>query len=120
MNHAQRAAIASAFIFPGAGLFLLKHYLRGCIFAVPAALIVAALCLNLLKVATQLSKDIAGQMISIELITSLHDKLHAAFFESPYWHQGKWILLASWLLSIASSYYAGKQLDRHSATHNPT
>lgn len=115
MDNAKRAAIASAFILPGAGLFLLKHYIRGCIFAIPATLVVGALCINLLGAAVKLNNEIAGRMPSIDLIMMLWNRLHTAMFESPYWDQGKWILLASWLLSIISSYYAGKKLDAQEA-----
>lgn len=111
MNNAKRAAIASAFIFPGAGLFLLKHYVRGCIFAIPATIIVLAIFINLLSVAITLNNEIAGRMLSIELISMLWRELHAAIYDSPYWRDGKWILIASWLLSIISSYFAGKKLD---------
>lgn len=117
MNNAKRAAIASAFILPGAGLFLLKHYVRGCIFAIPATLVVGALCVNLLAVANRLNNEIAGRMLSMDLIMMLWNKLHGAMFESPYWDQGKWILLASWFLSIISSYYAGKKLDAQEAAY---
>jgi ABC-type amino acid transport system permease subunit len=41
------------------------------------------------------------------------NSLHGALFSSPYWDQGKWILLASWILSIISSYFAGKKADLH-------
>lgn len=111
MNNAKRAAIASAFIFPGAGLFMLKHYVRGCIFAVPATIIVLAIFINLFSVTITLSNEIAGKMLSAELINMLWRELHAAIYESPYWRDGKWILLASWLLSIISSYFAGKKHD---------
>ena len=47
MSYAMRAAISSACIFPGAGLFLLGHYVRGCIFDLTAGVIVLILFYNL-------------------------------------------------------------------------
>jgi hypothetical protein len=115
MSMANRAAIVSATVFPGAGLFLLRHYVRGLIFAVPATIIIAMLFANVMDVALKLNKELKLQAemgnFSFD-IAHMTTELHAAFFSSPYWSQGKWILLASWILSIISSYFAGKKLDQ--------
>ena len=58
MSTAKRAAILSATIFPGAGLFFLRRYVRGCIFAVPAALIIIMLFKNLFTVAFRLNAEL--------------------------------------------------------------
>jgi ABC-type amino acid transport system permease subunit len=113
-SQAKRAAILSATIFPGAGLFFLRHYVRGCIFAIPALLVIIMLCKNLFTVAFQLQKEMAIQAERGHLmpdISHMWYSLHGAFFSSPYWQQGKWILLASWILSIISSYFAGQKAD---------
>lgn len=114
MNNAKRAAIASAFIFPGAGLFMLGHRVRGCIFAVPAAAIIILLLIHLFQVATQLSNELDAKARRGDFgldIPYLWNTLHGALFESPYWAEGKWLLLAAWLFSIMSSYAVGKKLD---------
>ena len=56
-NQAKRAAILSATIFPGAGLFFLRHYVRGCIFAVPAIVVIIMLFKNLFDVAINFTKQ---------------------------------------------------------------
>jgi hypothetical protein len=113
-SQAKRAAILSATIFPGAGLFFLRHHLRGCIFALPAALVIIMLFKNLFSVAFRLNKEMAAEIEKGNLaidIGHMWNSLHGAMFTSPYWEQGKWILLASWILSIISSYFAGKKAD---------
>lgn len=113
-SQAKRAAILSATIFPGAGLFFLRHHLRGCIFAVPAALVIIMLFTNLFSVAFRLNEEMAAEIEKGNLaidIGHMWNSLHGAMFTSPYWEQGKWILLASWILSIISSYFAGKKAD---------
>jgi len=113
-SQAKRAAILSATIFPGAGLFFLRHHLRGCIFALPAALVIIMLFKNLFSVAFGLNKEMAAEIEKGNLaidIGHMWNSLHGAMFTSPYWEQGKWILLASWILSIISSYFAGKKAD---------
>lgn len=120
MSMAKRAAILSATIFPGAGLFFLRNYVRGCIFAVPAALIIAMLFKNLFAVAFRLNAELqtkAEQGVFDFDVVYLASELHGAFFSSPYWDDGKWILLASWLLSIISSYYAGQKVDQATQPH---
>lgn len=111
---AKRAAILSATIFPGAGLFFLRHHLRGCIFALPAALVIIMLFKNLFSVAFKLNQEMTAEIerghFAID-ISHMWNSLHGAMFSSPYWEQGKWILLASWILSIISSYFAGKKAD---------
>ena len=121
LSLAKRAAILSAAIYPGAGLFFLRHYLRGCIFAIPATLIIILLFKNLFDTAVALNKQLATEAAkgnyAIDL-GHLWSSLHASLFNSPYWDQGKWILLASWILSIISSYFAGKKMDIALNNHN--
>lgn len=118
-SQAKRAAILSATIFPGAGLFFLRHYLRGCIFTLPAALVIIMLFKNLFAVAFKLNEEMAAEIEKGNLaidIGHMWNSLHGAMFSSPYWEQGKWILLASWILSIISSYFAGKKADLNTRT----
>ncbi len=109
MSMAKRAAILSATIFPGAGLF-----------AVPAALIIIMLFKNLFTVAFRLNAELqekADKGIFDFDVAYLASELHGAFFSSPYWDDGKWLLLASWVLSIISSYYAGQKIDQAKQSH---
>ena len=113
-SQAKRAAILSATIFPGAGLFFLRHHVRACIFALPALLVIIMLFVNLFSVAFQLNAEMSAEAAKGNFaidIKHMWNTLHGAIFASPYWEQGKWILLASWLLSIVSSYYAGQKID---------
>lgn len=122
MNNAKRAALASAFIFPGAGLFILGQRVRGCIFAVPAALIIFLLMMNLVRVALQLNAELQTQAeqghFAIDIV-HMWNALHGAVFASPYWADGKWLLLAAWVLSIISAYSVGKKMDLAHANTAP-
>jgi ABC-type amino acid transport system permease subunit len=118
-SQAKRAAILSATIFPGAGLFFLRRYVRGCVFAIPALIVIVMLFKNLFTVAFQLQDQMAAEAakgIFMPDISHLWNSLHGALFASPYWQQGKWILLASWVLSIISSYFAGQKVDQTTRT----
>lgn len=114
MSYAKRAAIASALIFPGAGLFMLGQRLRGCLFAVPSAAIMGLLFINLMRVAMRLSQELDANAKHGEFnldLPYIWNTLHNALFTSPYWVDGKWLLLAAWVLSIISSYTLGKKRD---------
>lgn len=118
-SQAKRAAILSATIFPGAGLFFLRSYVRGCVFAVPALVVIVMLFKNLFTVAFQLQDQMALDAARGNFmpdISHMWNSLHGAIFSSPYWQQGKWILLASWILSIISSYFAGQKIDQAKRT----
>ncbi|MDF3012998.1 MAG: hypothetical protein K0Q78_1202 [Cellvibrio sp.] len=58
----------------------------------------------------------AAKGIFMPDISHMWNSLHGALFASPYWQQGKWILLASWVLSIISSYFAGQKVDQTTRT----
>lgn len=117
LSKAKRAAILSATIFPGAGLFFLRSYVRGCIFALPALIVIVMLFKNLFAVTLQLNEQMAADAargnFSLD-ISHMWSTLHGALFTSPYWEHGKWILLASWILSIISSYFVGQKIDNAS------
>src|SRR6188474_2989942 len=90
-SQAKRAAILSATIFPGAGLFFLRNYVRGCVFAIPALVIVVMLFKNLFTVAVQLQDEMAAEAARGHLmpdISHMWNSLHGAIFASPYWQQG--------------------------------
>ncbi|MCE3253169.1 MAG: hypothetical protein K0Q67_2189 [Cellvibrio sp.] len=97
-SQAKRAAILSATIFPGAGLFFLRRYVRGCVFAIPALIVIVMLFKNLFTVAFQLQDQMAAEAAK-------------GIFMPDISH-----LLASWVLSIISSYFAGQKVDQTTRT----
>jgi len=119
-NRATKAAIFSAFIFPGAGLWWLKHYARACIFIIPT-------CISLWYIATKLYEGVAPVyknlqrqaaegLIDVTDIMHIYSKLSVEIHRSLAAQQSQLgtvelILVACWLCSIVSSYFVGKQLD---------
>ncbi len=119
-QNANKAALYSALIFPGAGLWWLKHYVRACIFIVPA-------CIALIYIAKKLYAAVApvyanmqrkaeeGLLNPFDLLGN-YGKLSAELHQSIAAQQDQLgtveaILIACWLCSIISSYFAGKQKD---------
>ena len=119
MSQATRAALMSALIFPRAGLLMLRQYRRGLIFALPVLIILIMLFKQLFALATQIGADLNGHPEQLDIL-QVSEQLHTQIYSSAYWVQGKWIILASWLLSIVSSYANGHQLDLAQAAEQTT
>ena len=119
LKKSERAALYSAIIFPGAGLWWLNHYWRACIFIIPAGLSLWYItkCLWLICVTLRdriinqtLPLDIFDLNRSVEIISRAADKLIADnHFNLPF---AEYLLVAAWLCSIASSYFAGKKIEQ--------
>ena len=117
-NKSTKAALYSAFIFPGAGLWWLKHYARACIFIIPTCLSLWYLTTKLYDgvapVYAKLQLQAAEGLIDISDMGAIYGKLSTEIHRSlAEQHLGavEAILVACWLCSIVSSYFVGKKLD---------
>jgi hypothetical protein len=119
-NRATKAAVFSAFIFPGAGLWWLKHYARACIFIIPSCIslwyIGTKLYEGVAPVYKNLQRQVAEGLIDATDIVHIYTKLSVEIHRSLAAQQSQLgtielILVACWLCSIVSSYFAGKKLD---------
>ena len=113
MTKALRAALLSALVFPGAGLFSLRLYVRGCIFALPAILVLFLFFQFLQQQAALISVELTQHPERLDIL-QMATQLHDAIYASSVWQEGRWVLLASWILSIISSYTAGQKADQTS------
>lgn len=119
-NKATKAALFSAFIFPGAGLWWLKHYARACIFIIPCCIslwyISTKLYEGVAPVYKNLQRQAAAGLLDVTDIMHIYSKLSVEIHSSLAAQQNQLvtvelILVACWLCSIVSSYFAGKKLD---------
>lgn len=119
-NKSSKAALYSAFIFPGAGLWWLKFYGRACVFIIPSFLLLAYIAAKLYDgvapVYKKLQREAAEGLIDVTDIFSIYSKLNTEIHNSLAAQQGQLVtmeilLVACWLCSIASSYFAGKKMD---------
>lgn len=111
MKKATRAALLSSLVFPGLGLIYLRHYVRGSIFAVPAALVLFLFFHFLQQQAALISAELTQHPEQLDIM-QIAQQLHSAIYNSSIWQEGRWVLLASWILSIPSSYTLGQKIDR--------
>jgi hypothetical protein len=127
MTKASKAALYSALIFPGAGLWWLKHYVRACIFILPACISLWYIAVKLYDtvqpVYAKLQREAAEGLINLFNMGSIYAKLSEEIHRSLAAQQSQLftmeaILVACWLCSIVSSYFAGKKLDMENTNPN--
>lgn len=122
MTKASKAALFSAIIFPGAGLWWLKHYIRASIFMVSAigslAYIIMTVYNSIAPIYNKMLRDAEEGLIVVGAtnFSSMFMKLYQEMFQGIAAHQSQlnaaqFIFVACWLCSIASSYFVGKKLD---------
>lgn len=118
MQKSTKAALLSALVFPGVGLWSLKYYWRACIFVIPAgiALWYITTCLSLIvntlveKVVNQtLAIDMFNLDRTAEIVSKLAD--HIIIEQHLHLHFAEIMLITCWLCSIAASYFVGKKID---------
>ena len=112
MKKSVKAALFSAFIFPGAGQLLLKKYISAVYFAIFASIGLYLLFSNLLtRTQAILDKVQSGEISAdIGVITAeLHQQTASiAGSLSP----ALVILLVAWLVSVVEAYRVGSKDDR--------
>lgn len=120
-NKAAKAALLSAFVFPGLGLWWLKHYWRGCIFVIPSGLILIYLFRLLTQILAPIQQKLQRQVemgtIDPFDLGGLYVRLYKELFLALEPHQAqldfaKYTLIICWLCSILSSYFAGKKIEQ--------
>ena len=122
VKKANKAALFSAIIFPGAGLWWLKQYVRASIFIVAAigslGYIITTLYNSIEPTYSKILRDAEEGLIVLDTTTllSMATKLHHEIYQNLAAHQSQlnaaqFIFIAGWLCSIASSYFVGKKMD---------
>lgn len=113
MRKSIKAALFSTLLFPGAGHFLLKHYLRGLVFFVPALLCILFLIRYVFNEASIITEQMTNGTLPLDpeaiarLVTNpsgdTQFKLQAA----------TWIFIACWILAIVDSIRLGYIADQN-------
>lgn len=120
MKLSTKAALFSAFLFPGAGLLLLRHYQRAAIFGIPALLAAGYLLTRIWKIAQQIADNLSQEILAtgqMALDTSaIANQMHEAISQTPGMQEAQWVFIASWILSIFSSYAVGKSKEQSPST----
>lgn len=113
MRKSIKAALFSALLFPGAGHFLLKHYLRGLVFLITALLCIWFLFNYAFNEASVIAEQMTNGTLPIDpeaiakLVTNppgeTQLKLQAA----------TWILIVCWIIAIVDSFRIGYTAEQN-------
>lgn len=119
MHRATKAALLSAFIFPGCGHFYLKSTLRGAVFALVSAGCLYVLISNAANIANDISEKILSGDIPLDisrLIAEITSQLNGSVSDSL--NNAILLLLGCWGISIIDSFILGRKLDLPSKNDN--
>jgi hypothetical protein len=108
-----KAALLSAFVFPGVGHFLLKKYIPGAILAGTAFSGLYFLISKTLETALQISEKIISGEVQLDgtTITELVSK-QAMGTEAQLLNFATAVFIISWLVGIADSYRVARAQDK--------
>jgi TM2 domain-containing membrane protein YozV len=113
MSQSLKAALFSAFIFPGSGQFLLKKHIRGALLASISILCVWVLLSTALEKAQEISRKIESGEIPLDItrITEEVSRL-AAGSGTQQAEIATYVLLIFWLVGIVDAYWLGRLQDK--------
>ncbi|MEP1447684.1 MAG: hypothetical protein ABJK37_16385 [Paraglaciecola sp.] len=121
MHKATKAALISAFIFPGGGHFFLKSKLRGGVFAVFSVACLWALMSFLMDIANDISEKLVNREIPFDVSTvmaEISSQLSGSAGEMP--HYTSLLLLGCWVLSIIDSFVLGRKIPESTHPAKPS
>jgi hypothetical protein len=108
MQKSAQAALYSALIFPGAGLYWLKRYWQAALFILPALAITAYMLRETLACADQLRDKISAGALPMDIMSIALEAVRATEQLTTRLDGAIWALIVCWLLSIGASYWAGR------------
>lgn len=116
MSQSLKAALFSAFVFPGSGHFLLKKHVRGALLAGVTILCVGVLLSIALEKAQAISRKIQSGEIPLD-ISRITDEVSnlVAGSSTQQADIATYILIICWLVGIVDAYRVGRSQDKSSA-----
>lgn len=109
----MKAALLSAFVFPGVGHFLLRKYISGTVLAGTAFAGLYFLIAKTVETALQISEKIQSGEVQLDAatITELVSK-PATATDAQLLNIAAAVLFVSWLIGIVDSYRVGRTQDK--------
>jgi hypothetical protein len=108
MQKSVQAALYSALIFPGAGLYWLKRYWQAAGFILPALAITVYVLREAMLSAYQLRDKISTDAVPLDVMTIAFEAQRTVEQLTANLDSAIWLLIICWLLSIGASYLAGR------------
>ena len=119
MKLSSKAAVYSAFVFPGAGFFLVKRRELGIVFAI----ITLLAFFGALNFAMQVAQGIADQIIAGRIspdptIIMSEVRKALATADNFIYNFSKAVLIVTWLVSIPLSFWMGTMIEKNPEAPN--
>lgn len=113
MKKAAKAALLSAFVFPGAGHLHLKKYIRGVLLAVSSFAAIYYLVLTIIETALEIVGKIRNGDIQPD-ISAISQLLleRPGGSESELLNIATALLIVCWIMGIIDSYRIGRKHDK--------
>lgn len=110
----MKAALLSAFVFPGAGHFLLKKYVAGAVLAGIALAGLYYLIAKTVEKALRIAEEIQSGEVQLDAttITELVTK-QATGTDAQLLDIAVAVFFIAWLIGIIDSYRVGRTRDKH-------
>lgn len=121
MHKATKAALISAFIFPGGGHFFLKSKLRGAVFSVFSVACLWALMSFLMNIANDISEKLVNREIPFDVgrvMAEISSQLSGSAGDMP--HYASFLLLGCWILAIIDSFMLGRKIPETTSPAKPS
>ncbi|MBX9757011.1 MAG: hypothetical protein K2X80_19805 [Pseudomonadaceae bacterium] len=112
MKKSIKAALYSTLIFPGAGLWWLKHYWLAASFILPALVICAYVLRETMATAYLLSDKIADGSLPLDVMAlsrAVEQSVQQLTLELS---DAIWLFILCWGLSVVVSYLLGNQQEQ--------
>ncbi len=109
MNKPLKAALFSAFIFPGAGQILLKKYVSACYFIAFAGVGLYLLFSSLMARAQEIIDKIQSGEVAVDLTTIIALVHQQSITNTGPLRPALILLLVVWLVSVIEAYRVGKK-----------
>lgn len=113
MNKSLKAALLSALVFPGAGHFFLKKYLRGALLTGATLAAFAVIISQAVARAQQIAEQIQRGEVRLD-VTAIAEAVtkQAAGADTDLLNLASAVLLSCWLIGILDAYRSGRVQDK--------
>jgi hypothetical protein len=111
MQKSTKAALLSAFVFPGAGLLWLKKYGQAAIFIIPAIAVVFYILSETKRIANVLSAKIADGSIPPDISVILSEITKLTHDPALRFSEAIWLFIVCLVVSAVMSYSVGKKME---------
>lgn len=115
MKKSLKAALLSAFIFPGAGQLYLKRHLMAAIFIIVAGVSLFFMITSILDITSVIVAKIQTGEVSADMTSLLALVTEQTKVEGSLLNQSTTAIALTWIISILHAFVIGKSIEKTKA-----